>query len=58
MYACICIYMYIYVYIHVTCICIYIYIYLSPYIKDLIAHVIGIENVVQNALSKDRTYDN
>ena len=31
---------------------------LSPYIKDLIAHMIGIENAVQNALSKDRTYDN
>ena len=29
----------------------------SPYIKDLIAHMIGIENV-QNALRKDRTYDN
>ena len=31
---------------------------LSPYIKDLIASMTGIENVVQNALSKDRTYDN
>ena len=31
---------------------------LSPYIKDLIAHVIVTENVVQNVLSKDRTYDN
>ena len=31
---------------------------LSPYIKDLIAHMTGIENVVENALSKDRTYDN
>ena len=31
---------------------------LSPYIKDLIAHMIGIENVVQNALNKDRPYDN
>ena len=30
---------------------------LSPYIKDLIAHMIGIENVVQNALNKDRPYD-
>ena len=30
---------------------------LSPYIKDLIAHMTGIENV-QNALSKDRSYDN
>ena len=28
---------------------------LLPY---LIVHVIGIENVAQNALSKDRTYDN
>ena len=32
--------------------------HLSPYIKDLIAHMIGIENVVQNALNKDRPYDN
>ena len=31
---------------------------LSQYIKDLIVHMIGIENVVQNALSKNRTYDN
>ena len=31
---------------------------LSPYIKDLIANMTGIENVVQNAQSKDRTYDN
>ena len=31
---------------------------LSLYIKDLIAHVAGIENVVQNALSKNRTYGN
>ena len=30
---------------------------LSPYIKDLIGHMIGIENVVQNALNNDRTYD-
>ena len=30
----------------------------SLYIKDLIAHMIGTENVVQNTLSKDRTYDN
>ena len=30
---------------------------LSPYIKDLIAHIIGIENVAQKALSKDRPYD-
>ena len=29
----------------------------SPYIKDVIAHMIGIENVVQNALNKDRPYD-
>ena len=32
--------------------------HLSPHINDLIAHMIGIENVVQKALSKDRTYDN
>ena len=31
---------------------------LSLYIKDLKAHMIGIENIVQNALGKDRTYDN
>ena len=31
---------------------------LSPYIKDLIARITGIEIVVHNALSKDRTYDN
>ena len=31
---------------------------LSPYIKDLIAHMIGIENVVQNNLNKGRTSDN
>ena len=31
---------------------------LSPYIKDLMAHMIGIENVVRNALNKDRPYDN
>ena len=31
---------------------------LSPHIKDLIAHMIEIKNVVQNNLSKDRTYDN
>ena len=31
---------------------------LSPYIKDLIEPMIGIENVVQNALNKDRPNDN
>ena len=31
---------------------------LPPNIKDLIAHMTGIENVVQNALNKDRLYDN
>ena len=31
---------------------------LSPYIKDLIAHMIGIENVVQSALNKDRPCNN
>ena len=31
---------------------------LSPCIKDLIAHIIEIENVEENALSKDRPYDN
>ena len=31
---------------------------LSPYIKDLIAHMIGIENDVENALNKDGPYDN
>ena len=31
---------------------------LSLYIKDLITHMIGIENVVKNALNKDRPYDN
>ena len=31
---------------------------LSPCIKDLIAHMIEIEHVVQYALSKDRPYDN
>ena len=31
---------------------------MSPYIKDLIAHMIRIENIVQNALIRDRTYDN
>ena len=31
---------------------------LSTYIKDLIAQMIGIENVVQNALSNDKAYDN
>ena len=31
--------------------------HLSPDIKDLIAHMTGIENVVQNALNKDRPYD-
>ena len=30
---------------------------LSPYIKDLKALMIGIESIVQNALRKDRTYD-
>ena len=30
----------------------------SPYIKDLIAHMIEIENVEQNALNKDRPYNN
>ena len=30
---------------------------LSLYIKDLTAHMTGIENVVQNALSNDRTYN-
>ena len=30
---------------------------LSPYIKDLIVHMIGIKNVVRNALNKDRPYD-
>ena len=30
---------------------------LSPYIKDLITHMTGIENVAQNALSKNRAYD-
>ena len=30
---------------------------LSPYIKDLIGSMIGIENVVQNALNKDRPND-
>ena len=31
---------------------------LSPYIKDLIAQMTGIENVVQNAVSKERPYCN
>ena len=31
---------------------------MSRYIKDLIAHIIWTENVVQNALSNDRNYDN
>ena len=31
---------------------------LSPYIKDLIARMIGKENVIQNTLRKDRAYDN
>ena len=31
---------------------------LSPCIKDLIAHIIEIEHVEENALSKDRPYDN
>ena len=68
------IYIYIYIYIYYNIYNIYfplmtltIYCYkkkdfgfqrLSPYIKDSIAHMIGIENVIQNALSKDRTYDN
>ena len=30
---------------------------LSTYIKDLIAYMIGTENVVQNTLNKDRRYD-
>ena len=30
---------------------------LSLYIKDLIVHMIGIEIIVQNALNKDRPYD-
>ena len=30
----------------------------SPYIKDFIAHMTVIENVVLNALNKDRPYDN
>ena len=30
---------------------------LSPYMKDLIARMTGIESVVQNALTKGRTYD-
>ena len=31
---------------------------LSPCIKDLIAHIIEIEHVEENALSKDGPYDN
>ena len=31
---------------------------LPSYIKDLRAHLTGIENVVKNALSKDTPYDN
>ena len=31
---------------------------LPPYMKYLIAHMTGIENVVQNTLNKNRTYDN
>ena len=31
---------------------------LSPYTKDLKAHMIGIKNIVQNALNKDRPYEN
>ena len=31
---------------------------LSPYIKDLIVHMIGTENAAQNALNKDKPYDN
>ena len=30
----------------------------SPYTKDLIAHMVRIESIVQNALSKDRIYGN
>ena len=30
---------------------------LSPYVKNLIAHMIGVENIVQNVLINDRTDD-
>ena len=31
---------------------------LSPSIMNLLAHMIGIEKIVQNALSNDKTHDN